>query len=160
MTWLDLEAAAPEIARLGRERLERMGVALLGTVRGDGSPRISPIEAHVVRGRLVFGVMPWSSKARDLARDPRCAVHSAVSGPDTGEGELKLHGRAVELEDDTIRQQASTAWWATRPAVEARLFSLAIEQAAFVTWETARGLMRVRRWSAAAGYTVAERPYP
>jgi hypothetical protein len=42
VTWGALEAAAPEIARLGRERLHAAGVALLGTLRRDGSPRITP----------------------------------------------------------------------------------------------------------------------
>jgi hypothetical protein len=31
MIWSDLEAAAPDIARLGKERFDRAGVALLGT---------------------------------------------------------------------------------------------------------------------------------
>jgi hypothetical protein len=37
MIWRDLEAAAPEIARLGKERLESARVALLGTLRKDSS---------------------------------------------------------------------------------------------------------------------------
>jgi hypothetical protein len=41
--WGDLEGAAPEIARLGKERLESARVALLATLRKDGSPRISPV---------------------------------------------------------------------------------------------------------------------
>lgn len=46
MLWRELETAAPEIARLGKERLDQAGVALLGTVRKDGSPRISPVEPY------------------------------------------------------------------------------------------------------------------
>jgi hypothetical protein len=42
VSWGELEAAAPEIAGLGRERLEHVGVALLGTLRADGWPRIGP----------------------------------------------------------------------------------------------------------------------
>jgi hypothetical protein len=49
MIWCDLETAAPEIARLGKERFEPARVALLGTIRKDGSPRISPVEPY---GRL------------------------------------------------------------------------------------------------------------
>jgi hypothetical protein len=79
MIWRDFEAAAPELARLGAERLDAAGVALLGTLRRSGAPRISPIETFRAAGRLLFGVMAWSGKAQDLARDPRCAVHSAVS---------------------------------------------------------------------------------
>jgi Pyridoxamine 5'-phosphate oxidase len=72
MTWHDLEAGAPEIARLGRERLEQAGIALLATLRKDGSPRINPVEPHIVDGQLVFAAMRRTTKARDLSRDPRC----------------------------------------------------------------------------------------
>src|SRR5918992_3774303 len=100
VSWGELEAAAPEIARLGRERLEQVGVAFFGTVRADGWPRISPVEAHVARNRLLVGVMPRSLKVRDLVRDPRCTLQSAVTDPDSGEGELKLYGHAIELGED------------------------------------------------------------
>src|SRR2546429_650067 len=70
MIWNDLEAAAPEIAQLGKECFERARVALLGTLRRDGSPRISPVEPYLVHGQLLFGAMSWSLKTRDLLRDP------------------------------------------------------------------------------------------
>jgi Pyridoxamine 5'-phosphate oxidase len=94
MSWHDLGQGAPEIARLGRQRLDGARVALLGTLREDGSPRISPIEPYFAQGELLFGAMAWSLKVRDLQRDPRCVVHSAISGPDRGEGELRLYARA------------------------------------------------------------------
>ena len=47
MIWGDLEAAAPEIVRLGAERFQQSRVALLGTLREDGSPRISPVEPYL-----------------------------------------------------------------------------------------------------------------
>jgi hypothetical protein len=160
VTWGELEAAAPEIARLGRERLVDVGVALLGTLREDGWPRISPVEAHVVDGRLVIGVMSRSLKARDLDQDARCTVQSAVTDPDSGEGELKLYGRAIEVEGEEFREAAASAWWAGRPREEARIFSLVIEQAAFVTWDIERGEMTVRSWSRRRGPRAASRPYP
>jgi hypothetical protein len=159
VVWRDLEAAAPEIARLGRERLEGARVALLGTVRADGSPRISPVEPYLWQGHLLFGVMPWSAKRRDLARDPRCVLHSAVTGPDSGEGELKLDGRAVEAGDD-LRTGCRAGWWTGRPAGDAAVFSLQVERAAFVSWDLAAGRMTVLRWSARGGYRTAGRAYP
>jgi hypothetical protein len=39
-----MEAGAPELARLGMARLNSARVALLGTLRRDGSHRISPGE--------------------------------------------------------------------------------------------------------------------
>jgi hypothetical protein len=64
-SWAEVEAAAPEIARLGRQRLEEARLALLGTLRQDGSPRISPVEPFFSEGHLLFGAMSWSSKTSD-----------------------------------------------------------------------------------------------
>ena len=108
--WQDLELGAPEIARLGMARLKAAGVAMLGTVRRDGSPRISPVEPYLVAGQLVVGVMAWSGKAADLLREPRYALHSIVTGPDTGEGELKLNGSAAEA-GQHVRGASAGAWW-------------------------------------------------
>ena len=68
MTWHDFERAAPEIARLGKERLDLARVALLGTSRTDGWPRISPVEPYISQGELIFGAMSWSLKTQDLLR--------------------------------------------------------------------------------------------
>jgi hypothetical protein len=160
MSWHELEAGAPEIARLGRERLERAGIALLATLREDGSPRINPVEPHIVEGQLVFAAMARTTKARDLSRDPRCFLHSVVSDPEGSEGELKLSGRAEERHDPELRERPLEAWWVGRPSKQARLFSLVIERAAFVSWDTARGVMIARRWSPQRGFAVVERSYP
>jgi SAM-dependent methyltransferase len=42
LSWRDVGRGAPEIARLGMARLDSAHLALLGTLRRDGSPRISP----------------------------------------------------------------------------------------------------------------------
>ena len=152
MAWSALESGAPEIARLGRERLEQAGIALLGSLRRDGSPRISPVEPHVAEGHLLIAAMAWSAKRHDLQRDPRCVLHSAVSDPDGAEGELKLYGRAVEIGDAAIREAPGDAWWVGRPRREARVFSLEIERAVFV--------MKTLRWSPESGYGEVERSYP
>ena len=160
MTWRDLETAAPEIARLGKERFDQAGVALLGTLRKDGSPRISPVEPCLAEGHLLFGVMPWSMKARDLVRDGRCVLHSAVSDPDAVEGEFKLYGRAREVQDQEIREGCRAAWWVGRPPEDARVFSLSIDQAVFVSWDTEHGEMTLRRWSPQLGLSEIKRSYP
>jgi hypothetical protein len=93
--WRDLGQGAPKIARRGMARLAAVPVAMLGTVRPDGSPRISPVEPCLVGGQLLIGAMAWSRKAVGLHRDPRYVLHSMVTGPGTGEGELKLRGSAA-----------------------------------------------------------------
>ncbi|HEY5985437.1 MAG TPA: pyridoxamine 5'-phosphate oxidase family protein [Streptosporangiaceae bacterium] len=157
--WWDMELGAPEIARLGMARLNSARVALLGTLRRDGSPRISPIEPYIARGQLLVGAMAWSKKADDLRRDPRYVLHSVVAGPDSGEGELKLYGSAVEVGQD-VRGAAAEAWWLAWPQDKAIVFCLRIVQGVFVGWDTERGVMTVHKWSPRSGYSQASRPYP
>jgi hypothetical protein len=158
-SWQDLEVGAPEIARLGLDRLNAARVALLGTLRPDASPRISPVEPYVAGGQLLVGAMAWSRKAADLLRDPRFVLHSAVTGPDAGEGELKLYGSAVEA-GPGLRGAAVGAWWSAWPADRAIVFSLRIGQAVFIEWDLGRALMTVHRWSPQAGYRQTSRTYP
>ena len=155
MSWSALARGAPTIAERGKRALEGVGLALLGTLRPDGWPRIGPVEPHVDRGRLLIGVMPRSLRARDLARDPRCTLQSVVSHPNSGEPELKLYCRAV-----SALGEPQGAWWSGRPADDVRVFELVVEQAAFVDWDLARAEMTVTSWSAAQGLRTATRPYP
>ena len=85
-----MEDNAPEIARLGMARLAATRVAMRGHAAPGWIPRISHRAARR-DGRLLLGAMT-RSKAEDLLRDPRHALHSVVSGPDPSESELKLHG--------------------------------------------------------------------
>jgi pyridoxamine 5'-phosphate oxidase-like protein len=157
--WRDMELGAPEIARLGLARLNAARVALLGTLRRDGSPRISPIEPCIADGHLLAGVMAWSKKGKDLRRDPRYVLHSAVTGPDSGEGELKLYGSAVEAGPGP-RRPATEAWWSAFPPDKAIIFSLRIGQALFIAWDLEHGLMTVHQWSPRSGYRQTTRAYP
>jgi hypothetical protein len=159
MTWGDLELAASEIAEAGKRRLQETRVALLATLRRDGSPRISPIEPFFAEGHLLFGAMAWTLKVRDLERDPRCTLHSTVTGPNAGEGELKLYGRAIEADDD-LRAACREGWWTEEPHEAARVFSVTVEEAMFVTWDYEGGEMTVRRWSPDAGFKTSQRSYP
>ncbi len=158
MSWHRFEAEAPELAGIARERLEGAGVALLGTVRRDGSPRISPIGPFFVEHELVLGVMSRSGKARDLRRDPRCVLHSTLSGPDAGEPDVKLYGRVEP-------SGAGGGWWEGRAPDAADVYRLLVDEAVVVEWDVAAERMRLRRWTAsggegAGGEGVAERAYP
>jgi hypothetical protein len=159
VSWRDVELGAPELVRLGIARLSSARVALLGTLRRDGSPRISPIEPCIAAGQLLIGAMAGSVKASDLRRDPRYVLHSVVTGPDSGEGELKLYGSAAEAGQD-LRAAAAGAWWLGWPPDKAVVFILRIGQAAFIGWDVERGVMTVHRWSPAGGYAVASHRYP
>src|SRR5207247_9830151 len=107
VTWGGLGEAADELAKIGLERFEKTGVALIGTIRRDGTPRISPCEVYVVDGELYLGMMWRSTKALDLLRDPRVLVHSTVCNRTGGydEGEFKIRGRGVDLQDPAARDR-------------------------------------------------------
>ena len=98
--WRDVERTEPEFARRVRMLFDARRHKTLATIRTDGSPRISGIEAAFEDGDLVFGSMPNSRKGADLRRDPRFALHSATTDPVEGAeaawpGEAKISGRAI-----------------------------------------------------------------
>lgn len=131
----------------------------MGTLRQDGSPRISPVEPYLSQGHLLFGAMSRSPKTTDLLRNPRCVLHSAITGPDNGEGELKVYGHAAQVPDE-IRDGCTEGWWVRRPRDVAVVFSLDIDQATFVSWDLAGGEMTIRRWSRELGFRKTTRSYP
>ena len=42
MRWSEMQSGQPGLAALGRQRLLEPGVVLVATIRGDGTPRVSP----------------------------------------------------------------------------------------------------------------------
>ena len=147
MSWAELP---PELARP-----DLLGLVYLATLRADGRPRVGPVEAHIWEGEVLIGVMPRSLRARDLVRDARCTLQSAVAGPDSGDPELKLYCRAV-----AARGEPPGAWWTGRPLGDVRVYELAIDEAALVEWNLGRAEMTVTSWSPARGPRTLTRPYP
>jgi len=141
MIWRDFEAAAPELAAAGVERFARTGLVLVGTLRRDGWPRISPVEIMIVDGHLYLGMTWQSKKALDLVRDPRCVVHSTVSQLDGSEGDFKVYGRADAITDLEMRSRFADAVYERlqfRPEGEYHLFSIDIESVGFVEFKDDR----------------------
>jgi hypothetical protein len=99
-TWRDVEQVEPEFAQRVRALFDAHRHKTIATLRADGSPRISGIEAVFEDGELAFGSMPNARKGADLRRDPRFALHSATVDPVAGSearwpGEEKISGRAI-----------------------------------------------------------------
>jgi hypothetical protein len=159
VSWGGLELSAPELYELGRLRLVETRLALLATLQRDGGPRVSPIEPYFTGTELLFGALHWSLKARDLLRDPRCALHSVVTGPDNGEAEFKLYGHAHQA-DESLRRSCLDGWWNADTPHDAIVFVMRIERAASIEWHLETTEMVVRRWSGRGGYSVARRTYP
>ena len=149
MNWRAFEAAAPELATVASRLLGEPRIVLVGTVRRDGTPRISPVEPFWFGGELYPGMMPGSMKALDLLRDPRCLIHNAVTDHAGREGELKLRGRAVVVDDAEAIEahcaelEAAYGW---RPDDPFPLFTVDIEDVAWVHRES--GEQEVERWAA------------
>ncbi|WP_432872239.1 pyridoxamine 5'-phosphate oxidase family protein [Microbispora rosea] len=104
-SWREVAESAPEFATRVRESFESHKHKTIATLRKDGSPRVSGIEAYVVGDELWFGSMPGALKARDLRRDPRFALHGppvllgAADSAGSSGGDTKLSGYAVEVTD-------------------------------------------------------------
>ena len=103
VTWAEFEQADPALAQRVMTRLQSHRHAIMATVRADGSPRLSGMEAPIRSGHLWLAMTPGSHKAADLARDPRFSLHSALDAEDLQEGDARIEG-AVLLADEA--QQA------------------------------------------------------
>jgi hypothetical protein len=107
-TWSQIATSEPDFAKAVQAIFDAHKHKTLATLRKDGSPRISGIEATFADGELWLGMMPGSRKALDLRGDPRLALHSASvdppeDDPSSRPGDAKLSGRAVEITDEAER---------------------------------------------------------
>jgi hypothetical protein len=156
MQWDSFERACPEIATIARQRFVDDELVLVGTIRRDGSPRISPNETDFAAGRLFVSMMWRSRKAVDLLRDPRIVVHSVTANRQGTDGDVKLYGRVVDERHQEVRE-------AFREAIRARIdwapdepnyhcLSVDVSSAGYIrfgddamalAWDPQRGLRRL-----------------
>lgn len=146
MSWAALEAGAPEIAALARADFDRTQMVLVGTLRRDGSPRISCVQPSVLGGELYLGMMWRSRKALDLLRDPRLVLHNAICTNVGNEVEVNLAGTAVDVRDPDERRRFVVAVAATTSWQEPHfhLFKIEIASAGVVRYES--GEQHVKVW--------------
>lgn len=87
--WKEFAQQDPELAGFGKTRFES-GVAYLGTVRTDGSPRIHPVTPII--GEQLFLFMELTSpKGKDLQRDSRYTLHCSVEDSSGGGGTITFN---------------------------------------------------------------------
>lgn len=94
MTWAGFEQADEALARLVMARLESHRHSVMATLKADGSPRTSGMEAPIRSGHLWLAMTPGSRKAVDLGRDPRFSLHSAPGAEDLADGDARIDGIA------------------------------------------------------------------
>lgn len=96
-SWGRFAAEAPELAAAIRARFAAHKHHIIGTIRADGSPRLSGTEVDLSDDQeLGLGMMPDSQKLRDVRRDPRVEIHSAPLELDLQHGDAKVAGRLEE----------------------------------------------------------------
>ncbi len=164
----DLQSTAPEIAAPVAARFGASGLGMLGTIRRDGSPRVSPIEVAFHEGRLYVGMMPGSTKCQDVERDARISLVTALADKDDVGGEGKLFGVAarvtdVDLAERILRAHAEASGFDPEALAGSPMFEVLVsgaawqrvEDDAFVTtsWNATDGI-RHRRRDGATGAVV------
>jgi len=157
-SWREIEAEAPELAALARGFLEARKHKTLATLRRDGSPRISGIEAEIVEGDLLWGGMPGAMKSLDLRRDPRFALHSASVDPPDWAGDAKVGGRAEEIHDEE-RKRALVAAQGNAGGAPGPfdLFRADVEELVVVHLNEKRTKLLIERWRQGDGVKRFER---
>jgi hypothetical protein len=149
-TWDEFRDGDPEFAAIAEARFDADGLVLVGTLRANGWPRISPVEPLIVDGDLLLGMMWRSRKAIDLLREPRCVVHSIVSDKAGTEGDVKVYGLALPVEDPVRRERYCAALeerigW--RPEGDYHLFSIDVTEVGYFV--VSEGEHRSKTWTAA-----------
>jgi hypothetical protein len=147
--WQDVERAVPEFAQRVRALFDAHRHKTIATLRADGSPRISGIEAAFEDGELAFGSMPNARKGADLRRDPRFALHSATVDPVGGSetewpGEAKIAGRAIPARS-TGEGPAGDYFYADIAEVVHTHLNEAASMLIIDWWTPTHGLERVER---------------
>lgn len=133
-SWAEFRQGDPVLAALAEARMAEDGLVLVGTLRANGWPRISPVEPLVVGDELYLGMMWQSRKAHDLLADARCVVHTTVHDTAGTQGDVKVYGRAVDVSDPDERQryevalEAAVGW---RPVGEFHLFTLDLTEVGY-----------------------------
>jgi hypothetical protein len=149
VAWKDVEEAAPEFAARVQRIFDAHKHKTIATIRADGGPRISGIEAEFADGELTFGSMPHARKGADLHRDPRFALHSPSVDPPEDDpaawaGDAKIAGRAVpagpvggDTDGELFRADIDEV---VRTGLNADATALVVE-----IWTPGGGLRRVER---------------
>ncbi|WP_326807221.1 MULTISPECIES: pyridoxamine 5'-phosphate oxidase family protein [unclassified Streptomyces] len=156
VSWAGFVKAEPDFADRVRRRFERYTHHVLATLRKDGSPRLTGLEADFREGELWLGMMPSSLKALDLRRDPRFSLYANPgSGTEMDGGDARVTGRAVEVRDE----EETARWAAGAPEGHApevfHLFRVELTEVVVVfieapdivfrTWKPGRPLRTIRR---------------
>ncbi len=156
-SFAQVESEEPDFAARVRAAFDKHGHKVLATLRADGSPRVSGIEARFSAGELWLAGMPRSVKFVDLRRDPRMALHSGSDEPEAFAADAKVSGRAVE-----VTEQTELAAYAGREQVPEEvqpfeLFRIDLDQVVLTALSDAKDALVVSSWRPGKGLTRTRR---
>ena len=155
-SFADVETAEPEFAKRVRAAFDAHVHKILGTLRADGAPRLSGIEASFAEGQLWLAGMTRSVKFVDLRRDPRMALHSGSDEPDAFTADAKVAGRAVEVTDPAERAAYGAA--TGNPADgDYELFRVDLDQAVLTALAEDKSALVISSWRPGRGLTETRR---
>ena len=153
--WGQFEVQAPELAERIWSRFESHIHAVLATLRRDGSPRLSGMEAPIRDGHLWLGMMPGSLKAADLRRDPRFSLHSSLDTEELPLGDARIDGQAVAATPEEVELFVAGHRMPIEDPDAMALFTARISRATLTrvegqelvidTWTPADDLQEIRR---------------
>jgi hypothetical protein len=149
MRWSEIPAWQPALGAVADRLLIEPGVLLAGTIRRDGTPRISGVEPLVLDGDLWLSMMSDSAKRRDLDRDPRVVLNSIITSP-SPPAEIKVRGtaRTVTERDRQERYAAAVAEQIGWQPVTGQftLFTVEVTDLTYIGSEPGTGAQHVARW--------------
>src|SRR3954470_17747180 len=153
----DVEKEEPEFAARVRAAFDAHGHKILATLRTDGAPRVSGIEARFTSGQLWLAGMPRSVKFTDLRRDTRMALHSGSDEPDTFTADAKVSGRAVAVTDPAELAAFAGAAEVPAEAQPFELFRVDLEQVVLTAVSDAKDALIITSWRPGRGLTTTRR---
>ena len=165
-TWTTFAAAEPAFSDRVRAILTSTTNCVLGTIRADGSPRLSGIDPFFVENVLYLGSMEGARKAADLHRDPRMSLHAVPwesrlrrdGAADPGDVDAKLAGCAIAVLDAAQQARVMAALAAERgfdPPAGGDLFAIDLTSA--VTISVDGDHLVVDRWTPGNGRVTIRR---
>lgn len=140
-SWHQFAEDAPQLAETVKGRFAANLHHVLGTVRPDGSPRLSGTEVQIGSEHVRLGMMVASQKLHDVERDPRIELHSAPIDPELRAGDARIRGRVVY--EEPAEDTEGSMFVVDIEAVS--LVEVDGEELVLTVWTPATGLRQHRR---------------
>ena len=153
--WSDFGRREPDLSGRVLARFAAHRHAVLATLRADGSPRLSGLEAPIRDGHLWLAMMPYSRKAADLRRDPRFSLHSSLDDEDVLAGDARLDGRAMAASEAEVAVFVAGHRMAIEDPATMALFKAVLERV--VLTRVLGGELLIESWTPSGGRSEARR---